>query len=134
MSCHPTDDRPILEIRERLGETPTTYVAGYLHVDQAFAEIASSSLVIGERLHACVLAAAAGRPFVPIEYRPKVRDFALSVGMGEHVVRTDEVSGLSLVEAADDMGAPSPEMTTAVAEYRNRLTKAAEAIRVAIES
>ena len=134
MSCHPTDDRPILEIREHLGETPTRYVAGYLDIDQAFAEIASSSVVIGERLHACVLAAAAGRPFVPIEYRPKVLDFALSVEMGEHVVRTDEISGPSLIEAVANIGASAGEMTDAVTDYRKLLTKAAEAIRVAIES
>ena len=134
MSCHPADDRPILEIRDRLEGAPTSYVAGYLDVDHAVAEIASSSFVIGERLHACVLAAAAGRPFVPIEYRPKVRDFALSVGMGEHIVRTDDVSGSSLVEAAADIDASTRAMTNAVADYRIRLTKAAEAIRAAIQS
>jgi hypothetical protein len=55
-------------------------------------------VVVGMKLHASVLAAAAGVPFVPLEYRPKVRDFAESIGWGEEVIRTSDVSAAALAD------------------------------------
>lgn len=133
MSCHPSDDRPILMIRELLGEKPTEYVPGYVDVGRSFEEIAAASLVVGERLHACVLAAGAGRPFIGIEYRPKVSDFASSVGMKAHVTRSDELNDGFLVDQARSLTGPQPAMVEQVARYRERLAKAARVIKTAIE-
>jgi GT2 family glycosyltransferase len=133
MSCHPTDDRPILLIKEMLGSTNAQYLAGYLDVQESLDRIAGSALVIGERLHACVLAAAAGRPFVAIEYRPKLEDFAESVAMGDYLVRTDEMSGGRVVELAAALGTESPAaMEDAVASYRELLNAAASTIESAV--
>ena len=55
-------------------------------------------VVVGVKLHASVLAAAAGVLFVPLEYRPKVRDFAESVDWGGEVVRTSDVRAADLAE------------------------------------
>ncbi|MGA7227974.1 MAG: polysaccharide pyruvyl transferase family protein, partial [Acidimicrobiia bacterium] len=90
-------------------------------------------LVVGERLHACVLAAASGRPFVGIEYRPKVADFADSVGMSEFVTRSDQLSGDRLVElAAEAMTTSLDEMNRAVERYRSVLMRAGESIETAV--
>jgi polysaccharide pyruvyl transferase WcaK-like protein len=134
MSCHPTDDRPILMIKEMLGASRVEYHPGYADVNATLELIARSSVVIGERLHACVLAAAAGRPFVAIEYRPKVRDFSESVAMDDYVVRSDEVKAGRIVELVADLGGDAPEeMTAAVATYRRRLTAASRAIEAAVK-
>ncbi len=133
MSCHPTDDRPILIIKELADGAPVTYHAGYLDVADTVDLIASSSLVVGERLHACVIAAATDRPFVAVEYRPKVRDFAESVAMGDNVIRTDEIVSGRLIELAAHAGSgPSAEMTTAVTDYRKRLIGASAVIEAAV--
>jgi len=97
MSCHPNDDRWILEMMRDLADTAVGYLAGYDDLDATMATIASAELVIGERLHASVLAAAAETVFVAIEYRPKVGDFARSVGRTDAVVRTDEIERLDEV-------------------------------------
>ncbi|HEX5695020.1 MAG TPA: polysaccharide pyruvyl transferase family protein, partial [Acidimicrobiia bacterium] len=134
MSCHPTDDRPILMIKEMLGASRVEYHPGYADVAATLELIARSSVVVGERLHACVLAAAAGRPFVAIEYRPKVRDFSESVAMDDYVVRSDEVKAGRIVELVADLrGEPPDEMTAAVATYRRRLTAASRAIEAAVK-
>jgi polysaccharide pyruvyl transferase WcaK-like protein len=133
MSCHPSDDRPILIIKELLGDADTGYHAGYLDVTATVELIAASSLVVGERLHACVLAAGAGRPFIAVEYRPKVRDFSESVAMDDFVVRTDELKAGRLVEMSRELQDEAPEeMTAAVATYRRRLEAASRAIETAV--
>ena len=42
--------------------------------------VTSGDTAVGERLYAVVLAAAMGTPFVALEYRPKLFDFARPVG------------------------------------------------------
>ncbi len=129
MSCHPSDDRPILIVKDLVRGGQLGYEAGYLDVGASVDLVARSSLVIGERLHACVLAAAAHRPFVALEYRPKVRDFADSVAMEDYVIRTDELDAERLLELAGTLSGPTEEMTNAVATYRQRLRAAGEVIR-----
>jgi hypothetical protein len=60
-------------------------------------------VVIAIKLHAAVLAAAAGVPFVAVEYRPKVRDFTESVGWSRFTFRSDAVEGKDLERAARDL-------------------------------
>ena len=93
--------------------------------------IASADVVIGERLHAVVLAAAMGTPFVAVEYRPKVRDFAASVGREDVVVRTDEIERLDeVVDLALDRSAEhTGETAEAVDALRDRQRSAAELVR-----
>jgi polysaccharide pyruvyl transferase WcaK-like protein len=133
MSCHPSDDRPILTIKEMLPASRVEYHAGYLDITETLELVARSSVVVGERLHACVLAAAAGRPFVAVEYRPKVRDFAESVAMDDYVIRSDELSAGRLVELVDDLNNTPEEMDIAVATYRQRLIAASKVIEAAVK-
>lgn len=55
-------------------------------------------LMVCLKLHAGVLAAAANVPFVSLEYQPKCRDFAASIGWEEFVVRTDRVTSKGLID------------------------------------
>jgi polysaccharide pyruvyl transferase WcaK-like protein len=93
--------------------------------------LAAADLVVAERLHAAVLAAAVGTPFVGLEYRPKVADFAASVGMSDRVLRTDDLDGLDELVAATlaDADGVVDAMAPKVAEYRRRLTAASERLR-----
>jgi polysaccharide pyruvyl transferase WcaK-like protein len=97
MSAFPEDDRWLLTLMRDAGAPDLPYLAGYADLDDTLRCLASADLVVGERLHASVLAAACGVPFVAVEYRPKVRDFARSVGMEQAVVRSDEMHRLDEV-------------------------------------
>jgi glycosyltransferase involved in cell wall biosynthesis len=134
MTAHPNDDRWALEIMRKAGLSALPYLAGYDDLDNSLRLIASADLVIGERLHAVVLAAAMGTPFVAVEYRPKVRDFAASVGRDDVVVRTDEIERLDgVIDLALERSAEHAEETAAaVAEFRKQQADAAEAIRATL--
>ncbi len=136
MSCHPSDDRHIFEIMRSAGLPELRYVAGYDEVGAAMDLLGSAGLVVAERLHGSVLAAAAATPFVAVEYRPKVSDFAASVGIEAHVVRADAVSGASLADAITRMENNRSEVVEAmeshVATYRTRLGEASDRLKSAL--
>ncbi|GHF41233.1 polysaccharide pyruvyl transferase CsaB [Deinococcus metalli] len=69
--------------------------------------IAQSGYVIGVRLHAVILAAAAGTPFSAVAYDPKVQGFADDAGAPTHPTALDAsaVSDEALRRAAPDWSA-----------------------------
>jgi polysaccharide pyruvyl transferase WcaK-like protein len=90
------------------------------------ASVASCELIVGQRLHALVLAAAAGVPGIMLEYQPKCRDFMESIDSGERSFRTDHLTAGQLIEALDDLTASrvraAATLDGAVAEHRRRLS------------
>ncbi|MDL2345619.1 polysaccharide pyruvyl transferase family protein, partial [Deinococcus sp. MIMF12] len=56
---------------------------------EALDAIAASGFVIGVRLHAVILAAAAGVPFAGVAYDPKVAGFCADAGAPAHPVTPD---------------------------------------------
>ena len=81
------------EARVELRTTST--VPGYL------AAVGECTVLVAERLHALVLAAAAAVPLVGLEYQPKCADFLASVGSEARSVRTDRVDADVLREHLD---------------------------------
>ena len=133
LASSPEDDGQILQLSEATGGEVLPYLAGYMDNQAAIDLIASAEVVIGERLHACILAAAVSTPFIGIEYRPKLRDFAESVDRGDLVVRTDTLSGDSLVELAARATSLGTEATDSlVAIYRSRLRQASAFLQKAM--
>ncbi len=132
LSCNPADDRPIFEMMRAMGRPDLGYLAGYRDIDAAVGMLASAELVVAERLHAAVLAAAVGTPFVSIEYRPKLADFAASVGAMDALIRTDQLDPERIRAAAAAAGKIAPTVTERVATYRARLRGASHTIRAAV--
>jgi len=65
--------------------------------------------VLSERLHGGILAAARGTPFIQIGYKPKIHDFAESIGASSLVVTPRNLDGHDLakrVKEAADGGLP----------------------------
>lgn len=94
LSAFPQDDRWVIEIMRRAKAPDMPYVPGYSNIDETMRLLASADLVVGERLHAAIMAAAAATPFVGLEYRPKMRDFARSIDQESAILRTDEMPRL----------------------------------------
>jgi hypothetical protein len=65
--------------------------------------LAGCDFVIGQRLHAVILASGLGVPCIALEYRPKVADFMASVDLLSLSIRTDDASKDRLIAAIDDV-------------------------------
>jgi polysaccharide pyruvyl transferase WcaK-like protein len=85
-----------------------------LEADTVLRYLDGFDVVVSIKLHAAVLAAAAGVPFVAVEYQPKVRDFTASLGWERYTLRSDRF------EAADVEGAVR-EIHDDLAALRHRL-------------
>ena len=125
LSCHPGDDRHIMEIMKQSGSVEAEYVAGYADRDAGVELLARAEAVVAERLHAAVVGAACGTPAVLLEYRPKLRDFARSVEQEDYVVRTDEVSSDRLAGLLRDLldEGVAARLGPAVSSYRARQSR-----------
>ena len=95
--------------------------------------IASCYILIGEKLHSIVFSAAAHTPFIAIEYRPKCRDFAETMGFGKYIIRTDEITSKRVMEMFLDLLNNWDEMYEKLLKnvqfYREKLIKFAKLIK-----
>jgi polysaccharide pyruvyl transferase WcaK-like protein len=106
--------------------------------DAFLGAVGGSYVFVGERLHSLVCAASMGIPSIGIEYRPKVRDFQQSIGMGSYSLRSDEVSRDSLQDKLDGLITARAETTVTmencVGELRAKLMAQQENIRSDFDS
>jgi polysaccharide pyruvyl transferase WcaK-like protein len=88
-------------------------------------ELARCSVAIVSRLHAGILASLSDTPVVSLEYLPKCRDFALSIGDERSLIRTDELRSATVVDRVHSAVADSLSIRSkthaAVARLRQRL-------------
>lgn len=136
LSAFPADDRYIIEMMRRAGTADLPYLAAHEDPQPALDLLASAEVVVSERLHGAVLAAAAGTVPVMVEYRPKLRDFAESVDLGDFVIRTDSLDGRALEEltneALETRSELSERMQARVLEFRSKQRAAAETLKIAL--
>jgi polysaccharide pyruvyl transferase WcaK-like protein len=89
-------------------------------------ELARCSVAIVCRLHAGILASLSGTPSVSLEYRPKCRDFALSIDDERSLIRTDQVNSAAVLDRVGSAIADSANIRiktlAAVARLRQRLS------------
>lgn len=84
-------DLPILtSLRDRLGVVDIPILDARSQSLETLARLSSCQVFLGEKLHACAMAAVAEVPFVALEYQPKVRDFSESLQMESFTVSTAE--------------------------------------------
>jgi hypothetical protein len=100
--------------------------------------IATSRIVIGERLHSVIFSACTYTPFVTIAYRPKCFDFVDTMGFRAYTLKTDEMTSeraitlfRDLVENWNDM---HQELVRNIETYRKKLRDFATKIIDDIES
>jgi polysaccharide pyruvyl transferase WcaK-like protein len=65
--------------------------------DDFLSKIENFDLFVALNMHTGILAAAANVPFVSLEYHPKCRDFAATLGWEEFLIRTDQLEPGTLI-------------------------------------
>lgn len=109
-AAYPGDDLVIDDLCERIG-VDLPRVAAHRSVADGLAAVASADTVVAARLHVIVAAAAAGVPFMGLAYRPKLVDFAVSVGAEERVRPITRWTPDDLVADADPLDATVERVT-----------------------
>jgi len=96
-----------------------------LDADSYMDAIAQCWIMISQRLHAGILAAATGIPGIMLEYQPKCRDFMESIAQPQWSVRTDQLDAAQLVDLATDLSGNRQQqaelLNASVADLRQRL-------------
>jgi polysaccharide pyruvyl transferase WcaK-like protein len=134
LALSPEDTYALMQVQEYADMKSLPLILGYANLDFALQEIANAELVMGERLHSLVLAAAVGTPFVGLEYRPKCLDFAESVEQPDLLMRTDAVNQHRLFELLQDVSSRRDELAAAlntrVEEFRARILESGRQIHL----
>jgi len=123
----PEDDLRVLE--PIASATGAVLVQQTLSPPEAVGLLAQFDLLVGMRLHASVLALAAGKPFVALSYDPKVSGFAQRVGLSEHVHGIGGLDDAAVVHSCQallqDAGLPA-RLEASRRELRERARLSAE--------
>ena len=94
----PRDVEACVDVARR-AELPQSAVSPQCFSHEAFlSRVENLDLLVAMNLHAGILAAVANVPFVSLEYQPKCRDFAATIGWEEFLVRTDELEPGKLID------------------------------------
>lgn len=137
LSAFPHDDRHLFELMRTAGHPDLPFVAGYEDLDATMALLASAEVVVAERLHAAIMATAAGTPWLGLGYWPKTLDFAKSVDAADLVVDTAGVDADSLEAALDrvlaDPAAVVERLAGPTADLRGRLRAAADRLHTYVD-
>jgi polysaccharide pyruvyl transferase WcaK-like protein len=79
-------------VQEVANREAVDFFDDWFNIESTVNLLASCKLLIGERVHSLALSAAAGTPFVGIEFQPPCYEVAQSVGFEDYTIRTDAVS------------------------------------------
>jgi len=83
--------------------TKTPIFQNWRNTQETINLINSCGIMIGERLHSIIFSALTHTPFISIEYRPKCRDFAETMGFEKYVIRTDKIKSQIIISLLKDL-------------------------------
>jgi len=113
--------------------TNTPIFKNWMDVQKVLDFIASCRIMIGEKLHSNVFSAATYTPFISIEYTPKCREFAETMGFEKYIIRTDEITTKKIMvifwDLLDNWNEMYEKLVKNVESYRKKLIKFAELIK-----
>ncbi len=99
-------------------------------VDATMRQLAGFDYVVGQRLHATVLACAQGVPNLSLSYQPKCLDFLDSIKQPELALPTEEITSGGLIERFEWLVQSRTPVRNAVVAECDRLRTIQHAARV----
>ncbi|MFB3882106.1 MAG: polysaccharide pyruvyl transferase family protein [Armatimonadota bacterium] len=116
------DDLPLLE--EVARGSGAAIVGDGMLPPTAVGLLGQCDVIVGMRLHALVLAVAAGKPFVAISYDQKVEEFAQRTGMGKYIHSADGFTAEAVIGSCREV-LSQPNLGSALEAKREELREAA---------
>jgi len=128
-------DIPALQrVRELVDPTSPPVIDARRDNLEALSTMAGCEVFLGEKLHACAMAAVTETPFVALEYQPKVRDFVASLGMTDWIVSTSERKPEVLIERIEKAREQSSEIRRDLAGAKNAIACSIREFAVRLKS
>jgi polysaccharide pyruvyl transferase WcaK-like protein len=126
-------------VRDEIPELDSDLVIAEGDLTRVTQRLQGLRYMIGMRLHALILSAHCGVPFIALDYAPKVVEFADLVGAGEWVVRPEEIETRlpALAERLSDPGLRAKQVASlaaATASLRARATAQLELVAPLLEA
>ena len=117
-------DLPLLaRIRDIVAPESDPVLDARAQTQKTYDALAECELCIGEKLHACAMAAVCQVPFIAMEYQPKVRDFAASLDMEPWIISTAERDAALVLSAIRDLRSQRSLVRLRMARCVNLLRK-----------
>jgi hypothetical protein len=114
----------VMAVENLAKQEKVDFFSDWFNVESTLNLIANSFLFIGQKLHSLVFSAAAGTPFISLEYQPKCYDFTQSVGFENYSIRTDIASEERIMTLVASLIGKYDEMRTVLKEnvdfYRSK--------------
>ena len=98
VAVQPRDLAACEDVARRAGIAKSSMNKVHSTADSFLGLVEKLDLLVAVKLHAGILSAAANVPFVLLQYLPKCRDFALSIGWQDFAPRTDEINEAVLID------------------------------------
>jgi hypothetical protein len=91
-------ERNVARLRELAKEANVEFFEDWRSVESTLNLLGSCKVLIGEKLHALGFSAAAGTPFLALEYQPKCFELAQSVGFTNFTIRTNKITEKNIMK------------------------------------
>jgi polysaccharide pyruvyl transferase WcaK-like protein len=101
LSLHEIDEQIGRNLESSLGSEGLDVLPFSASVQETLNQLAGIDFLVGQRLHATVLACAQGVPNLSLSYQPKCLDFLESIGQAVLAVPTDDISAPALIQRFD---------------------------------
>ncbi len=122
---HLSQDQPQLSALHRLLPDISYLVEPTAEPQQLMRYVAISKYQIFERLHGQIMSTMLGIPFLPINYDPKNHSLMMQIGLGDHLLNHDELSGKSITERFEKLLQNEDTVRDRLAEYTREAQKMA---------
>lgn len=87
------NDLPLInDIVEKMNHSPVEYFDREIGPDQMIPLISEFSIIIGMRLHSIIFATITNKPFIALDYDPKVKNYVNSLGLPELLLNIEQLT------------------------------------------
>ncbi len=134
---HPSDRALGETLREQFGLESLSFWTATQPPRKTIQRLHTYDLLVGQRLHAVVLACGCGIPAISLAYQPKCLDFMESMGQLPLAVRTDVLTSEQLLELSQELLQHYRDYAHQLLQrsrlYRERQQQAAQELRTWLE-